>query len=101
MKTFKEHILEKLKVTKFSGTEIPTYQEYYDLLIEYSKMSSDHFLNVYELYGYDTALLPKYEKDKNKTIYAIIPLHSLSSSIIRFRAYDYNLKKSIFLRYIY
>ena len=94
MKTFKEHILEKLKVTKFSGTEIPTYQEYYDLLIEYSKMSSDHFLNVYELYGYDTALLPKYEKDKNKTIYAIIPLHSLSSSIIRFRAYDYNLKKA-------
>ena len=37
MKTFKEHILEKLKVTKFSGTGIPTYQEYYDLLDEYCK----------------------------------------------------------------
>ena len=94
MKTFKEHILEKLKVTKFNGSEIPTYQEYYDLLIEYSKTVSEHFLNVGELYGFDRDLLPKYEKDKSKTIYAIIPLHSLSSSIIRFRMYDYTLQKS-------
>ena len=89
MKTFKEHILEKLKVTKFNGSEIPTYQEYYDLLIEYSKTVSEHFLNVGELYGFDRDLLPKYEKDKSKSIYLIIPLHSLSSSIIRFRMFDY------------
>ena len=93
---FKEYILEKLKVTKFSGTEIPTYQEYYDLLIEYSKTVSEGCLNVGELYGYDSDLLPKYEKDKSKTIYSIIPLHSLSSSIIRFRMFDYTLNQSVY-----
>ena len=96
MKTFKEHILEKLKVTKNSGSGIPTYQEYYDLLIEYSKTVSAGCLNVGELYGYDSNLLPKYEKDKSKTIYSIIPLHSLSSSIIRFRMFDYTLNQSFY-----
>ena len=84
---------EKLKVSSDNYIP-PTYQEYYDLLIEYSKTISEHFLNVCELFGFDNALLPKYEKDKSKTIYAIIPLHSLSSDIIKFRTYDYNLKKS-------
>ena len=87
---------EKLKVTKFSRTRIPTYQEYYDLLIEYSKTVSEGCLNVGELYGYDSDLLPKYENDKSKTIYAIIPLHSLSSSIIRFRMFDYTLNQSFY-----
>ena len=40
MRTFKEHILEKLKVT--SKTFItPTYKEFYDLLDEYAKVSGE------------------------------------------------------------
>ena len=86
---------EKLKVSSDNYTP-PTYQEYYDLLIDYSKTVSEHCLNVGELYGYDSDLLPKYEKDKSKSIYAIIPLHSLSSSIIRFRVFDYTLNKAFY-----
>ena len=45
MKTFKEHILEKLKVTKSSGFVIPTYKEFFDLLDEYVKKSGELLLD--------------------------------------------------------
>ena len=68
MKTFKEHILEKLKVTKFSGSEIPTYQEYYDLLDEYFKTTHKTILDLFRMYDFKDDLLPKFEYDKTKVI---------------------------------
>lgn len=92
MKTFKEHILEKLKVTKFSGTRI-TYQEYYDLLDKYCNTASDKLLDLGVINNFDNDLLPKYEKDKSKTIFIVRTLHSTPIAI-RLTTYDYTLNKS-------
>ena len=93
MKPFKEHILEKLKVTKFSGIGIPTYQEYYDLLDKYCKTASDNFLDLGVINNFDNDLLPKYEKDKSKTIFIVRTLHSTPIAI-RLTTYDYTVNKS-------
>lgn len=92
MKPFKEHILEKLKVTKFSGTGI-TYQEYYDLLDKYCNTASDKLLDLGVINNFDDDLLPKYEKDKSKTIFVVRALHSTPIAI-RLTTYDYTLNKS-------
>lgn len=92
MKPFKEHILEKLKVTKFSGTRI-TYQEYYDLLDKYCNTASDKLLDLGVINNFDDDLLPKYEKDKSKTIFVVRTLHSTPIAI-RLTTYDYTLNKS-------
>lgn len=94
MKTFKEHILEKLKVTKFSGTRI-TYQEYYDLLDKYCNTASDKLLDLGVINNFDDDLLPKYEKDKSKTIFVVRALHSPHIAI-RLTTYDYTVSKSFF-----
>ena len=62
MKTFKEHILEKLKVTKFSGTGI-TYQEYYDLLDKYCNTVPEKFLDLGVINNFDDDL-QKYRKER-------------------------------------
>ena len=91
MKTFKEHILEKLKVTKFNGFMIPTYKEFYDLLDEYSKKSGELLLDLNEII--DDESLPTYKNDESKYIYTLTPLNS-SSPILRLRMYDFVLKHS-------
>ena len=76
MRTFKEHILEKLKVTSKKYIML-TYKEFYDLI------DNDESL-------------PNYKNDESKRIYTITPLHSLhlSSPIIRLRMYDFVLRQS-------
>ena len=92
MKTFKEHILEKLKVTKFSGTGI-TYQEYYDLLDKYCNTVPEKFLDLGVINNFDDDLLPKYKNDETKIIFIVRVLHSTHIAI-RLTTYDYTLNKS-------
>ena len=86
MKTFKEHILEKLKVTKFSGTGIPTYQEYYDLLDEYCKTFHRSTLDLSHVVGFNEPL-PRYKGIERKSIGTIKPIYS-SYPEIRVNVYD-------------
>ena len=94
MKTFKEHILEKLKVSSKNYITI-TYKEFYDLLNEYGKVSGEVLLDVNNIIDNDESL-PNYKNDESKRIYTITPLHSLhfSSPIIRLRMYDFVLRQS-------
>ena len=94
MKTFKEHILEKLKVTSKKIIN-PTYKEFYDLLDEYTKVSGEVLLDVNNIIGNDESL-PIYTNEKSQHIYTITPLHSLhlSSPIIRLKMYDFALRQS-------
>ena len=92
MKTFKEYILEKLKVTKFSGTGIPTYQEYYDLLDEYCKTFHRSRLDLSHVVGFNEPL-PRYKGIEHKSISAIKPIYS-SYPEIRVIVYDSSARNS-------
>ena len=91
MRTFKECILEKLKVSSKNYVNI-TYKEFFDLLDEYCKVSGEALLDLNETIDFDESL-PKYKKDESKHIYTLTPLHS-SSLILRIRMYDFTLQKS-------
>ena len=91
MKTFKEHILEKLKVTSKKYVML-TYKEFYDLLDEYAKVSGEVLLDVNYIIDNDESL-PTYANDKSQHIYTITPINS-SSPIIRLRMYDFVLRQS-------
>ena len=97
MKPFKEHILEKLKVTKFSGTGIPTYQEYYDLLDAYCKTNNEKFLDLSIVYGFDDTVLPRYEYNKKRIIFTIRPGYPGDPEII-IKTYDSASQKPFFYR---
>lgn len=89
MRTLKEHILERLKVTsKFDDYIKPTYQEYYDLLDAYCKANHEKFLDLSKVYGFDDDLLPKYEKDKSRVIFTIRTSYSNGPEII-LKTYDF------------
>ena len=93
MKTFKEHILEKLKVTSKKYI-MPTYKEFYDLLDEYCKVSGEVLLDVNYIIDNDESL-PTYTDDKSQHIYTITTIKINSSSpIIRLRMYDFVLQQS-------
>ena len=96
MKTFKDHILEKLKVTsKFGNYMKPTYQEYYDLLVKYCKSVPELFLDLGKIYyNFDDDLLPKLKNDANKTIFTIRALYSTTPGI-RIKTYDSKFQKSV------
>ena len=72
MRTFKECILEKLKVSS-NNYSTPTYQEYYDLLDEYCKTNNEKFLDLNRVFNFDDILLPRYEYNKNRVIFTIRP----------------------------
>ena len=91
MKTFKEHILEKLKVSSKNYITI-TYKEFYDLLNEYCKVSGEVLLDVNNIIDNDESL-PTYTNEKSQHIYTITPINS-SSPIIRLRMYDFVLRQS-------
>ena len=91
MRTIKECILEKLKVSSKNYVNI-TYKEFFDLLNEYGKVSGEVLLDVNNIIDFDESL-PKYKKDESKHIYTLTPLHS-SSPILRLRMYDFKLQKS-------
>ena len=97
MRTFKEHILEKLKVTSNNSEyeneyEKPTYQEYYDLLAKYCTLKGKKFLDVGLMFDFNSDSLPKYKNDQSKSIYKIIPV-DFNSPVIRIMTYDFTLKK--------
>ena len=91
MKTFKEHILEKLKVSSKNYITI-TYKEFYDLLNEYGKVSGEVLLDVNNIIDNDESL-PTYTNEKSQHIYTITPINSFSP-IIRLRMYDFVLRQS-------
>lgn len=92
MRTFKEHILEKLKVTSKSISMNLTYQEYYDLLDNYCKTVPEHHLDLARMYNFANDLMPKYKNDEKKIIFVIRALHSIPIAI-RLTTYDFTLKK--------
>ena len=91
MRTIKECILEKLKVSSKNYVNI-TYKEFFDLLNEYGKVSGEVLLDVNNIIDNDESL-PKYTNDKSQHIYTITPINS-SSPILRLRMYDFKLQKS-------
>ena len=87
MRTLKEHILEKLKVTSNNveyknDYETPTYQEYYDLLEKYCTATGKKYLDLFIMYDFTKSLLPKFENDKNKIIGTITPKSTKDKEIL-------------------
>ena len=96
MRTLKEHILEKLKVTsKFGNYMKPTYQEYYDLLYRYCKTNNEKFLDLNRVFNFDDNLLPKYEYNKKRVIATLRPAYPSDPEIV-IKVRDLDLEKSFF-----
>ena len=94
MRTFKEHILEKLKVTS-KKIIIPTYKEFYALLDEYCKSNNEKFLDLNRVFNFDDNLLPKYEYNKKRVIATLRPAYPSDPEIV-IKARDLDLEKSFF-----
>ena len=100
MRTLKEHILEKLKVTSNNieyenEYEKPTYQEYYNLLEKYCKATNINYLDLFIMYDFTKDLLPKFENDKNKLISSIRPRITTDKEIL-LNIYQPKLSSSYF-----
>ena len=63
------------------------------MLDKYCNTASDKLLDLGVINNFDDDLLPKYEKDKSKTIFVVRTLHSTPIAI-RLTTYDYTLNKS-------
>ena len=88
MRTLKEHILEKLKVTSKVGNYLKlTYQEYYDLLYRYCKSNNEKFLDLNRVYDYDDNQFPSLEVAKYMIIITIRPTSQNDPKII-LKTYD-------------
>ena len=72
MKPFKEHILEKLKVSP-SRTIILTNREFFKLLKEYTNDTHTVSLMIDDVFGYDADDLPKYYANETRYISSIQP----------------------------
>ena len=94
MRTFKEHILEKLKVTS-KNFITPTYKEFYALLDEYCKSNNEKFLDLNWVFDFNDDLLPKYEYNKKRVISTLRPEFPSDPEII-IKARDLALEKSFF-----
>ena len=94
MRTFKEHILEKLKVTS-KNFITPTYKEFYDLLDAYCKTNNEKFLDLNRVFDFNDDLLPKYEYNKKRVIFTLRPEFPSDPEII-IKARDLALEKSFF-----
>ena len=94
MRTFKEHILEKLKVTpkKFITT---TYKEFYDLLDAYCKANNEKFLDLNRVFNFDDDSLPRYEYNKKRVIFTLRPAYPSDPEIV-IKTRDLDLEKSFF-----
>ena len=96
MKTFKEHILEKLKVTAKDGEyTLPTFREYYDLLDKYCKTNNEKFLDLNRVFNFDDNLLPKCEYNKKRVILTLRPAYPNDPEII-IKVYDFALDNSFY-----
>ena len=98
MRTFKEHILEKLKVTSKKFIT-PTYKEFYALLDEYCKSNNEKFLDLNRVFDFNDDLLPKCEYNKKRVIATLRPEFPSDPEII-IKARDLALEKSFFLQCI-
>ena len=94
MRTLKEHILEKLKVTSKKNIT-PTYKEFYDLLDAYCKTNNEKFLDLNRVFNFDDNLLPKYEYNKKRVIATLRPLFPSDPEIV-IKTRDLDLEKSFF-----
>ena len=94
MRTFKEHILEKLKVTSKKFIT-PTYKEFYDLLDAYCKTNNEKFLDLNRVFNFDDNLLPKYEYNKKRVIATLRPAYPSDPEIV-IKARDLDLEKPFF-----
>ena len=94
MRTFKEHILEKLKVTS-KNFITPTYKEFYDLLDAYCKSNDEKFLDLNRVFDFNDDLLLKYEYNKKRVIATLRPEFPSDPEII-VKARDLALEKSFF-----
>ena len=72
MRTLREHILEKLKVSA-KETVTMTNREFFELLREYTDIINTVHLMTGKLFGYDPDDMPKYSKDKTRYIESIHP----------------------------
>ena len=94
MISFKEHILEKLKVTS-KNFITPTYKEFYDLLDAYCKSNNEKFLDLNRVFNVDNNLLPKYEFNKKRVIFTLRPEFPSDPEIV-IKTRDLALEKSFF-----
>ena len=92
MRTLKECILEKLKVSS-NNYSTTTYQEYYDLLDKYCKTNNEKFLDLGRMYDFNDSALPKYKNDKSKVIFTIRLGYPGDREII-IKTYDFKLSQS-------
>lgn len=96
MRTIKECILERLKVTsKVDEYKPPTLREYYDLLDEYCKTNNEKFLDLNRVFDFDDDLLPKCEYNKKRVIKRLRPAYPSDPEII-IKVYDFALNNSFF-----
>lgn len=72
MRTLREHILERLKVST-AETVTMTNREFFELLREYTDIINTVHLMTGKLFGYDPDDMPKYSKDKTRYIESIHP----------------------------
>ena len=94
MRTFKQHILEKLKVTSKNFITI-TYKEFYDLLDAYCKTNNEKFLDLNRVFDFDDDLLPTLKNNKKRRIITLRPAYPSDPEII-VKTYDFTLEKSFF-----
>ena len=94
MRTFKEHILEKLKVTSKKFIT-PTYKEFYDLLDAYCKSNNEKFLDLNRVFNFDDNLLPKCEYNKKRVIFTLRPAYPNDPEII-IKVHDFAFNKSFY-----
>ena len=94
MRTIKECILERLKVTsKVDDYKPPTLREYYDLLDEYCKTNNVKLLDLTRVF--DNGPLPPCEYNKKRVIFTIRPAYPSDPEII-IKVQDFALNNSFF-----
>ena len=94
MRTIKECILERLKVTsKVDEYKPPTVREYYDLLDEYCKTNNEKLLDLTRVF--DDRALPKCEYNKKRVIFTLRPAYPSDPEII-IKVQDFALNNSFF-----
>ena len=94
MRTIKECILERLKVTsKVDDYKPPTVREYYDLLDEYCKTNNEKLLDLTKVF--DDRALPRCEYNKKRVIFTIRPAYPSDPEII-IKVQDFALNNSFF-----
>lgn len=94
MRTFKQYILEKLKVTP-KKIITPTYKEFYDLLDAYCKTNNEKFLNLDIVFDFDDDLLPTLNNNNKRVIKTLRPAYPSDPEII-IKARDLHLEKPFF-----